>query len=62
MHATYTGGQALLEPGDIGLTQMLVWWGLLGAALSVLVGLVALADRAHLLRPVSPQQGRHAAG
>jgi uncharacterized protein len=61
MHAAYTGGQVLLEPGGTGQTQDLLWWGLLGIALGVVAGLVALADRAPLLRPASLQQGRHAA-
>ncbi len=53
MHGAYTGGQVLLQPGDIGPTQTLLWWGLLGVALSMVVGLVALGDRRQLLRPAA---------
>ena len=60
MHAAYSGGQVLLQPGVTGQTQNLLWWGLLGVALSVLVGLVALTDRTHLPRPVPPSQARGA--
>jgi membrane protease YdiL (CAAX protease family) len=62
MHAAYTGGQVLLEPGGTGPTQDLLWWGLLGLALGAVVGLVALADRAHLLRPAPRRAGYVAAG
>jgi CAAX protease family protein len=58
MHAAYSGGQALLEPGGTGQTQDLLWWGLLGLALGVVAGLVVLADRAHFLWPAPLQQGR----
>jgi membrane protease YdiL (CAAX protease family) len=61
MHTAYTGGQALLQPGAASHTESLLWWGLLGAALTVLVGLVALTDRAHLLRPAPLQQAQSAA-
>jgi CAAX protease family protein len=55
MHAAYTGGQVLLEPGGTGQPQDLLWWGLLGLALGAAVGLVVLADRAHFLWPVPLQ-------
>ena len=45
MHATFTGGQALLEPIGISHQQQLVWWGAAGAALWVVVGLVIAFDR-----------------
>jgi uncharacterized protein len=51
MHTAYTAGQALLQPAAAGNTENVVWWGLLGLALWAVVGLVALADRAHLMRP-----------
>ena len=50
MHTAYTGGQALLQPGAATNAESVVWWGLLGVALWVVVGMVALVDRAHLLR------------
>jgi hypothetical protein len=61
MHTAYTGGQALLQPGTTGHTEDLLWWGLLGVALWVVVGLVALGDRAHLLHPAPLQQAQSAA-
>jgi membrane protease YdiL (CAAX protease family) len=61
MHAAYTGGQVLLQPSDLSHPQMLVWWGLLGVALGVLAGLVALADRAHLLRAAQRRAGNELA-
>ena len=45
MHATFTGGQALLEPIGISHQQQLVWWGAAGVALWVVVGLVIAFDR-----------------
>jgi membrane protease YdiL (CAAX protease family) len=56
MHAAYTGGQVLLEPGGTGQPQDLLWWGLLGLALGAVVVLVALADHARLRRPARPGQ------
>ena len=58
MHAAYSGGQVLLAPGGTGQAQDLLWWGLLGLALGAVAGLVALADRAHLLRPAPVPPGR----
>ena len=55
MHTAYTGGQALLQPGAASHTESLVWWGLLGVALTLAVTMVALADRVHLLRPALQQ-------
>jgi membrane protease YdiL (CAAX protease family) len=52
MHAAYTGGQVLLQPIGTNLMQNLLWWALLGLALSGVVGLVALGDRVYLLRRV----------
>jgi membrane protease YdiL (CAAX protease family) len=57
MHAAYTGGHVLLEPGGTGQPQDLLWWGLLGLALGAVVGLVVLDDRAPLLRPTPVPQG-----
>ena len=62
MHAAYSGGQVLLEPGGTGQTQDVLWWGLLGIALGVVVGGVALADRAHLRRPIPRRAGSAPAG
>ena len=62
MHAAYTGGQVLLEPGGTGQPQDLLWWGLLGIALGVVAGLVALADRARRLRPAPRRAGSAPAG
>jgi membrane protease YdiL (CAAX protease family) len=59
-HTAYTGGQALLEPGATGHSENVLWWGLLGLALWAVVGLVALADRAHLMRPAQVQQAQPA--
>ena len=50
MHTAYTAGQALLQPAATGDMQNVLWWGLLGAAFWLVVGLVALTDRAHLVR------------
>jgi membrane protease YdiL (CAAX protease family) len=61
MHTAYTGGQALLQPGAASHSESLLWWGLLGVALTVVVGMVALADRAHLLRPATLQQAQSGA-
>jgi membrane protease YdiL (CAAX protease family) len=61
MHTAYTSGQALLEPGATGNLESLVWWGLLGVALSVVVGVVALADRGHLVSPAPIRQASSAA-
>jgi len=62
MHAAYTGGQVLLEPGGTGQPQDLLWWGLLGIALGVVAGLVALADRARRLLPAPRRAGSAPAG
>ena len=62
MHTAYTAGQGLLQPGAPGNMDNVVWWGLLGVVLWIIVGLVAIADRAHLLRPVSSRQMLRDAG
>jgi membrane protease YdiL (CAAX protease family) len=54
MHATYTGGQFLLEPMGASQTENLTWWALLGLGLWLVVGIVALARRHELLRRVQP--------
>lgn len=48
MHAAYTGGQVLLEPIGTGQVQNLLWWGLLGIGLWLIVGVVAVIDRSAL--------------
>jgi CAAX protease family protein len=50
MHTAYTAGQALLQPAATGQMENVLWWGLLGLVLWVVVGLAVLADRAHVLR------------
>jgi membrane protease YdiL (CAAX protease family) len=61
MHTAYTSGQALLQPGAAGHAESALWWGLLGLALWIVVGLVALTDSAHLLRPAPLQHVKSAA-
>ena len=48
------------QPGAIGNMDNVVWWGLLGMVLWIMLGLVAIADRAHLLRPLLSRQTLHA--
>lgn len=45
MHASYTGGQVLLEPQAVGQIEKLVWWGVLGIGLWLMAGLVVVIDR-----------------
>ena len=40
MHASYTGGQVLLEPSNVSHTDSLLWWGLVGAGLAIVAGIV----------------------
>ena len=45
MHASYTGGQVLLEPINVSHTDSLLWWGLVGAGLAIVAGIVIVLDR-----------------
>lgn len=61
MHVAYTGVQRPLEPIQATQMENIVFWGLLGVGLWLVVGMVMLADRLHALqRPATPA-GRSAA-
>lgn len=60
MHASFTGGQALLEPRAASVTEGLLWYGVFAAALWIVVaGVVAVQARRAVpergLRTLQPQ-------
>jgi hypothetical protein len=56
MHASFTGGQAILEPA-LAPTDYLLWYGAFSAVLWVLVALVASGQRGAVRAP-HPQPGK----
>jgi membrane protease YdiL (CAAX protease family) len=56
MHASFTGGQALLEPA-LSPANYLLWYGTFSAALWVLVAIVALSQR-RVPRTLQSQMGK----
>jgi uncharacterized protein len=56
MHASFTGGQAILEPA-LAPTDYLLWYGAFSATLWVLVALVAKGQRQRA-RALQPQMGK----
>jgi len=56
MHASFTGGQALLEPA-LSPANYLLWYGTFSAALWVLVAIIAISQRRGS-RMLQPQMGK----
>jgi hypothetical protein len=56
MHASFTGGQAILEPA-LAPTDYLLWYGAFSAALWILVILVAIGQR-RIARAPQPQMSK----
>jgi uncharacterized protein len=45
LHATFTGGQFLLEPAGVDKVQALIWWTAFGAAVWIAVGITLWFER-----------------